>query len=519
MKDLFYRIGFLIILVSFTLPGLSQDMPPPRLVDKDYRKEYREALKEAERNIERSQELPGDIIQLPMEELVPVDKVNLLELQQDGLAWHIPVIAPDKTRERLAEAWKHTVYIEGFDTGIDEDHSKLQYGKLPSIDFIGEPGGDKNGHGTHTLGTIVGEEYGLLWPVVGDQLFFRANKVLNKAGSGNFNLFANGHGTRYAEYKKWRNEGSFVVTVNSLGADISHQLEYVNFELRKGWDHGGIMHVAAAGNSNNAIDYPGSSPYTMAIGAVDQQLIKAYFSCFGPQMTAVAPGIGIYAPYIGGGYAKLNGTSMATPMIVAFVAACYGIHGEKLADPNDLIRYTAKCSRDLGDAGWDEYYGYGLAMLNKILEVSPDFGDDPDNPTPPPTGPATDWTVTFTTGGQIMRWTPTFNKEYNILQVPTQKITCVTETTSPEAAYDACYEAVDQYYHNRAIIGVKNSLEATVWTGKFMEIIVNKDGDLLIEVDELTGLDNADRNFIVTDFDPQGGTRELPNVSTVTIYP
>lgn len=83
-----------------------------------------------------------------------------------------------------------------------------------------------------------------------------------------------------------------------------------------------VLVVCAAGNegdNNGKTDefgYPGSYPEVVEVGAVDLEKKVATFSTTNKNVDLVAPEVEILSTYIGGGYAKLSGTSMATPHIL-----------------------------------------------------------------------------------------------------------------------------------------------------------------------------------------------------------
>ena len=110
----------------------------------------------------------------------------------------------------------------------------------------------------------------------------------------------------------------------------------------------GVACVAAAGNSGDAVQFPGNVPGVLTVSAVGKlgeyppdtrhaqrtlpQLIgpsgiyATNFSCFGPQIGVCAPGVAIVSSVPGGGYAAWDGSSMAAAHVVGLSALLLAHH-------------------------------------------------------------------------------------------------------------------------------------------------------------------------------------------------
>ena len=119
-----------------------------------------------------------------------------------------------------------------------------------------------------------------------------------------------------------------------------------------------VVVVSAAGNSGNAgVSIPGCISYSTTIGAVDKYDKIASFSGRGKALDLVAPGVNLYSAWLSG-YKTASGTSMATPVVSGSVALVKAAHPTyTAAQVENALRTTAK---DLGKAGYDTSYGWGL---------------------------------------------------------------------------------------------------------------------------------------------------------------
>ncbi len=93
------------------------------------------------------------------------------------------------------------------------------------------------------------------------------------------------------------------------------------------------------------------------MAATDQNDKRASFSSTGPTVELAAPGVGVNSTQLGGGYVEFNGTSMASPHVAGTAALIRADWTLSVADVRARLQLTAD---DLGDAGKDNQYGYGL---------------------------------------------------------------------------------------------------------------------------------------------------------------
>jgi subtilisin family serine protease len=219
------------------------------------------------------------------------------------------------------------------DTGIDFDHPDFIGRNIVSKSFVpGQEVQDGAGHGTHCAGTACG----VYRPAGGQPCYgiaYEANlyvgKVLSNAGSGSDRTVIGG--------LEWAlNNGCEVISM-SLGADVEVDQPYLEDYELIGQDalRSGSLNVAAAGNASERpglvapVGSPANCPSLFAVAAVDEDLVVAPFSSGkrteleGGEIDLAAPGVNVFSSFPQPReYARLRGTSMATPH-VAGVAALY----------------------------------------------------------------------------------------------------------------------------------------------------------------------------------------------------
>ena len=122
----------------------------------------------------------------------------------------------------------------------------------------------------------------------------------------------------------------------------------------------GILIMAAAGNGGPGAEpmYPAAYPEVIAVTAVDARGRVFRLANRGEYLDLAAPGVNLLHARAGGGYASSSGTSFAVPFAATAAARMLKLHpGE------DAMALLYESAEDLGPAGRDNIYGYGLLHL------------------------------------------------------------------------------------------------------------------------------------------------------------
>lgn len=270
---------------------------------------------------------------------------------------------------------------------------------VPGWDFVNNDShpNDDNSHGTHVAGTIAqstNNSIGVTGVAFGASLM--PIKVLDRNGYGTYANVADG--IRWAV-----DHGAKVINL-SLGG--SSPASYLEEAVAYAYNNG-VTVVAAAGNDGlSTISYPAAyDNYVIAVGATRYDETLAYYSNYGPSLDVVAPGGDTRVDQNGDGYGDgvlqntfnpntkntadfgywfSQGTSMATPH-VSGIAALLLANGNATT-PDQVRAALQSTAKDLGAAGRDDTYGYGLVNAYAALQWTAGPVDNP--PTVAVTSPA-----------------------------------------------------------------------------------------------------------------------------------
>ncbi|MEH0820348.1 MULTISPECIES: S8 family serine peptidase [unclassified Micromonospora] len=280
-----------------------------------------------------------------------------------GPDWNIRMLGADRVWSELGVTGSGVV-VGSSDSGVDGRHPALADGFRGGDDSWYDPWdgtrtpNDTGGHGTHTVGSAVGRNGVGVAP--------------DARWVGCVNLDRNlGNPAHYLDclqfmlapfppggdpFTDGRPERAPDVLTNSWGCPPVEGCD--TRVLRPAADAlaaAGILVVAAAGNTGpycgSIADPPAPYPDVLTVGAVDRNRRVTLFSSRGPapggaaKPDVVAPGAGVLSAMPGGGYATLDGTSMATPQVAGVVALMWSANPALVGDlerTRRILRETAK---------------------------------------------------------------------------------------------------------------------------------------------------------------------------------
>jgi len=278
------------------------------------------------------------------------------------------------------EAWDITtgdaaIITVVLDSGIEAAHPDLS-GRIltPGFDPTGQGGGGApvsvcDNHGTPVAGCIVAKinnGVGVVGIAPNTRVASARPYVPNESCNGSFTF----QFSWVVDSLSWAQSIGARVTNNSnsyggtsSGIDAAYQSTYTF----------GMVHFASAANDGTGtISYPASIPVVNSVASIDNNGSRSSFSNWGAGLDFSAPGRHITTTdrvgangYSSTSYVFVDGTSFASPY-AAGAAALILSHDPSLmpAQVEAIMRATA---RDLGTAGYDTDFGYGLVRADDAM--------------------------------------------------------------------------------------------------------------------------------------------------------
>ncbi len=294
----------------------------------------------------------------------------------------------------------HGRLVCSFDTGVEGTHPALttnwKGNDSPFAQSWFDPYGtttpvDLNGHGTHTMGLMVGRDGADTVGVAFNAQWMSASVIdrgqsLNKTVSDIIAAFQwvadpDGNPQTVSDLPD--------VICNSWGIPkgLLAPCDQTFWQAIDNLEALGVVVIFACGNEGpnagtirNPADRATGPTNSFSVGAVDQtrsDLLIASFSSRGPancdntkiKPELVAPGVALRSAYKGGGYRQMSGTSMAAPVVAGCIALMREYNPE--ATVSEIKNALMMSATDLGSAGQDNDYGYGFINVRRAIDLLP----------------------------------------------------------------------------------------------------------------------------------------------------
>ncbi len=340
--------------------------------------------------------------------LRPLPKINQAEQKRmnesvsENPGWNIKMIGADRVWKEF-NITGEGIIVGQADSGVDGEHQALAAtyrGKNGSDDFNWyDPWNhsvspvDLGGHGTHTLGTVLGQDgIGVAPGATWIGCVNLARNLGNPAVYLDCMQFLFAPFAQNSEAFKGDPARGAQVLNNSWGCPPiegcdADALKPAVDALRVA----GVFVVASAGNEGPACSTV-SSPLALydsafSVGAVDADGYITDFSSRGPvtvdgsgriKPDIVAPGDEIISSWPGGGYGPASGTSMAGPHLVGVVALLWSANPALVGDierTEEILIQTAQPRYASSDpcsdgSAHNNVFGYGLVDVYAAVQMA-----------------------------------------------------------------------------------------------------------------------------------------------------
>lgn len=318
----------------------------------------------------------------------------------ETIPWNVTFVDADRVWSDFGVTGEG-VDIGHADTGVDGAHPELAdsyRGGSESHDYNWyDPWNgtvrptDVGGHGTHTLGTILGRSTG----IAPDAEWMGCTNLARNLGNPSLYLdclqfmlapFPIG-GDPLSDGKP---SMAADILNNSWGCPTIEGCDpNTLLNAARSLRQAGIFVVASAGNEGPfcaSVDYPlALYDEVTSVGAVDQDGLLAFFSSVGP-VTAdgsgrikpdiLAPGVAILSAFPEATYEYLDGTSMAGPHVAGVVALMWSANPGLIGDidqTEELLRLTARDYQGqppaCGGQEGSPYNGIGYGLIDAYAAV------------------------------------------------------------------------------------------------------------------------------------------------------
>lgn len=323
----------------------------------------------------------------------------------DAVEWGIAAINADDVWSSYGSRGEGLV-IANIDSGVQFDHPALvdryrgndgdgtfthDYNWFDPGAYCSDDGSlpcDNNGHGTHTMGTMVGED-GANQIGVAPAATWIAAKGCGTSSCSDADLLASGEWT--IEPTDTAGENPDVsrrphIVNNSWGGANGAAIDPWYDDIVQAWTAAGQFGVFSNGNSGPGCDTAGSpadGPYSYGVGNFQSNGAINAGSSRGPgaggdiRPAISAPGTNVRSAVPDDAYASYTGTSMAAPHVAGSVALLWSLAPALMGDVDStraLLDSTAVDVSDLtcgGTAGDNNVWGEGKLDVLAAAQQAP----------------------------------------------------------------------------------------------------------------------------------------------------
>ncbi|MGW2473854.1 S8 family serine peptidase [Streptomyces sp. NPDC001665] len=319
----------------------------------------------------------------------------------DAPAWGVTDIKADQVWDQYQDRGEGIV-VANVDSGVQYDHPDLVANYRGNngdgtftndYNFFDASGQcpttapcDNNGHGTHTMGTMVAKN-GL--GVAPNAKWIAAKGCASDVcyddellEAGQWILAPTDHNGQNPRPDLAPN-----IVNNSWGNKDTSTPFYQ--DILAAWDAAGIFEAFAAGNDGDGVTCstthpPGAQADSYGVGAYAVNGKIASFSGFGPSPTdgsekpnISAPGVQIPSTWPGNSYNTIDGTSMATPHVAGAVALLWSAAPSLIGNIEETRNLLNEGARDVDDthcggtAGMNYVWGNGKLDILASVEKAP----------------------------------------------------------------------------------------------------------------------------------------------------
>jgi len=241
------------------------------------------------------------------------------------------------------------------------------------VNWDGEPK-DDYGHGTFVAGVAAAETYngilmaGVSWGA--EIMAVKVYQVLDPEEAATAYVYHINGGIIYAA-----DNGAKIIHISGYvrsSAYSNAMQNVVNYAHSKG-----ALVVAGSGDPNlnntippDAYQYPAALNHVVSVAATDRYDERWSNSTYNDKVDVAAPGVGIFS-FWPGGNGWWSSTGLAAAQVSGLATLIWSVNPNLThIQVGEIITSTAV---DLGDPGWDEYFGWGRIDAAAAVRATPHY--------------------------------------------------------------------------------------------------------------------------------------------------